>query len=77
MKYAGKTGIPFLLVLHAALDGGLEVDAVFPFLAGDGEQRVPWMIVHVLDVKAELRLSAVRDGVDGEILLDELPCGFH
>ena len=58
--------LPFLLVVHARLDLGIESRAFLPFLAGDGKNAI--VGVQIVSVKGHRRVLALPNHVNGQVL---------
>ena len=58
--------LPFLLVVHALLDLGIESRASLPFLAGDGEDAV--VGIQIVSVKGHSRVFTLLNHVNGQVL---------
>ena len=66
--------LPFLLVVHALFDLGIESRAFLPFLAGDGED--PVVGVQVGGIKSHRRILTLLDDINGQVALHQLIGAF-
>ena len=67
-----KSGLPFLLAIHAVRHRLPEVLAGLPFLAGNGKYHAGGLFCDFLPVKSHHRIFAVLEDIDGHILVDQL-----